>query len=1263
MLHIAPGARSALIDGLRRIRLHARRIAALGLVIALAAGARGTAAPPDPQPLSTTTRADQPSLDLAETSPLTLEQVRDHITKTEAATDLDDAVKKDVSETLRAALDRLQAAADFAERAATFTQRGQSAPQEIAQIQAELNAPPQAAAATGAEKPTRAEVELQLAEAKAAVEAAQQTSAGLEKQIQDQDARRADSPKELAAARVKLEEIERELAGLVQPPATPKAAAQEMLLRARRQAAQNEIAALESERATLDARLSLLNARLQKEQRRIADAEKRLNELSSLLESILTAERAAAELAAREQTERQKLEAANFPAVKRIAEENIQLSNQRTGEEGIPARLAETAANLASQEAWLRKLQSDFDYVQRQAEAIGSTDAFGSLLREQRMTLPNPAQLEREIKVLQDRNAEALRTLFTLDQKRQALTDFEPRVQALLTDPAVASMNPLQREGAVDAARRLLEEQRTLVSQLHDELRGYRDRLVDLIGVDRALLQLTTRYEDFIATRVLWIRSGEALTFSPRQLADMAEALAWLTDPAAWARLIRTSWSFARSNPILLALALLGLVMLIVIQPRLYRKLPVLAENVGRVTLDRFSATLEALVVTVLIVLPVPVALGLTAYIIGEAAEADEFMIAVSYGLRRAAITLLILRLLIQLGRSSGVGRTHFRWGTESTRLVRRTLRWLQFVAVPLVFIIWTMEEQSAESRRQTLGAMAFAASMLALAVAVWRILRPKGDLIRPMLARRPGGWLDRLRFFWFAAAVGLPITLALLTTAGYYYTSLRLEQRLGVTIVLLLSLWLIGALLVRWLLIAQRRLALDQARKRRAAVEAAQEDEAKPGGEASIEIEADTIDITAVSTQTRQLLRTIIAFALILGLWLTWADVLPALNRLDEIVIWPREARVEQRPGDRTPARGDPTADARAAGSGAANASASAPMGGNTIIAASPSATTAQPSIVPIRRVTVLGLGIAILMIVLTIIASKNMPGLLEITVLQRLPLQASGRYAISTIGRYLIVMIGIVLVAAQLGISWSNVQWLAAAVTVGLGFGLKEIFENFVSGIIVLTEQPVRVGDTVTVGDVTGTVSRIRMRAVYITDWDRRELIVPNREFITGRVVNWTLSDTVTRLRVPIGVGAGSDTPLVQRLLLEIAGRHPNVLKDPTPVAAFMGFGESSLDFELRVFLPSLDYSIAVRTDLLNSINDVFRDHGIEIASPQRDLHLRSVAAPLVRAIAMRGQAGGDDQSDTTASASISTTEPSPANRATSTIVDAGRISPKNS
>jgi len=249
-----------------------------------------------------------------------------------------------------------------------------------------------------------------------------------------------------------------------------------------------------------------------------------------------------------------------------------------------------------------------------------------------------------------------------------------------------------------------------------------------------------------------------------------------------------------------------------------------------------------------------------------------------------------------------------------------------------------------------------------------------------------------------------------------------------------------------------------------------------------------------------------------------------------------------------------------------------------------------------------------ALLFLVATFWVLRALPGIYEFTLFPRLRLDEGMKYATLTISRYGIFVIGVLLTLSEVHLDLGRLGWLMAAVGVGLGFGLQEIVSNFVSGIILLVERPVQVGDTVTVGTMSGTVRRINIRATTILNFDRQEVILPNRSLITREVTNWTRGDTINRLVISIGVAYGSDIEKVSEILMQIACEDPDVLQDPAPSVVFMQHGESSLDFNLRVFIPSPSFIMVLRDRLNKRINREFEKHGIEIPFPQRDLHIKS-------------------------------------------------------
>ncbi len=228
---------------------------------------------------------------------------------------------------------------------------------------------------------------------------------------------------------------------------------------------------------------------------------------------------------------------------------------------------------------------------------------------------------------------------------------------------------------------------------------------------------------------------------------------------------------------------------------------------------------------------------------------------------------------------------------------------------------------------------------------------------------------------------------------------------------------------------------------------------------------------------------------------------------------------------------------------------------------------------------------------------------------------MERGAREALVTITGYVSLVVGLLVALSVAGVNLTNLAIIAGALSVGIGFGLQNIVNNFVSGIILLFERPIKTGDWIVVGDVEGHVKRISIRSTIIQTFDWADVIVPNSELISGKVTNWMLRDPWGRVRVPVGVAYGSDTGLVKTLLLEVAKDHPDVIRAgrvPDPVVLFMGFGDSSLNFELRCFIRDIDRRLTVMSDLNFAIDAAFRAHGVEIPFPQRDLHVRDWVPP---------------------------------------------------
>jgi small-conductance mechanosensitive channel len=232
-----------------------------------------------------------------------------------------------------------------------------------------------------------------------------------------------------------------------------------------------------------------------------------------------------------------------------------------------------------------------------------------------------------------------------------------------------------------------------------------------------------------------------------------------------------------------------------------------------------------------------------------------------------------------------------------------------------------------------------------------------------------------------------------------------------------------------------------------------------------------------------------------------------------------------------------------------------------------------------------------------------------LDTEVFPRVRMPPGVPFALATFTRYAVLFVGFVVALGLVGFSLDRVTILVGALGVGVGFGLQNVVNNFVSGVVLLFERPIRVGDRIQLEDLVGDVTQIGIRASRVRTLDGIDLIVPNADFISARVANWTLADHARRVSLPVGVAYGTPPRSVLELLQRVARAHPEVLSSPAPEALFCGFGDSSLNFELRVWTDGrLIYR--VQSDIAVATHDALEEAGIAIPFPQRDLHLRSVA-----------------------------------------------------
>lgn len=242
----------------------------------------------------------------------------------------------------------------------------------------------------------------------------------------------------------------------------------------------------------------------------------------------------------------------------------------------------------------------------------------------------------------------------------------------------------------------------------------------------------------------------------------------------------------------------------------------------------------------------------------------------------------------------------------------------------------------------------------------------------------------------------------------------------------------------------------------------------------------------------------------------------------------------------------------------------------------------------------------------------------LLEKRVLKHTPLATAQQYAVARVISYLVFMLGLIVGLQSLGVNLNSLVVVGGALGIGVGLGLQAIVSNFVAGLILLLEQPIKLGDRIGVGNTYGDVVRLRGRSTWIRTNDNVVIIVPNSEFINQSVTNWTANDQQVRISLPIGVSYDSDPHSVREILLAVARGNDGILTDPHPDVIFTEFADNSLNFQLRVWTIRHVHSPAkLKSDLYFAIFEAFKKEGIELPFPQRDIHLRSIPEPLASAL----------------------------------------------
>lgn len=1054
--------------------------------------------------------------------------------------DIDAEVRDELISDNNKAIELLRTADEFAAKAAGWTKTAETAAADLEKIRAELTKlteQPAASTPVFDAKAGLAKMEQSLARIEAERDHRQQEL----DELSGESERRSDRRREIAERdeeiAVELREVQEALDRDPDEKDELAVLTRQSLLQARRRSLMQEEELHRQEILAYDATTDLVAAQRDLAATQLQAAEELLDAWQKFVNEARRSE------ANREYSEaRQRVDVVH-PALRPFAEANVELAAARRE---LAVRIEETIAESDAASERLDELRDQFEKVTERAKRIGFTEAIGLLLRKHRDALSVIDESLRNKRARADSVSQMNELLTEYEERRSQLADLNSRVRAEMTGVR-SQMSEAETDAAQTDLKDLLQTQRRALDALIRDTTNYVDELMALETVERQLVACVREFADFSDAHILWIRS----TGLP-QRADIDRVVAaatWMLRPAHWQRAGETlagdAWSHAGSYA-LIAVLLAGM-------GWLRRRL--LGGAAGRLEGDHtprrseFRTALEELTLAVLSAAWWPSLAAFCGIRLSGSPQADEFTAALGRALPGLAVPWFMIGLLARIATRPEAAKCLLGSDDRQRASRRQPLALMSVTMVPLLLILLVAESQPGEGPRNTIGRLAFVLLMGACVLTARRWGFVPAAPLTAAEAGKAGFWRRRGTGVCGWLTVAAPLACAAASIAGYHYTAIQLARRGVASAGFLLGMVVLQTIIKQWARVSDAGLATDAA-----------EQEAQTPPEPVLPVNGDAARVK--SGGLPELLRMQVerlvglgGFVIVLaGLLQIWSDVFPALTLLRSVELWPAPFRWI-----------DPDLEAEEAA----------------------------------RIVTAAGLLAALGIAIVTLAAARNVRGVLELTLFRHVGLDTGARYAVTAICRYAIALAGLFSACSQLGIGWEQLNWLVAAMTVGLGFGLQEIFANFVSGLILLFERPVRIGDIISVEGVTGTVSRIRIRATTITDGDMRELIVPNKELITGRVINWTLSNTVARMTVSVRTAHGVDPDKARNLLLSVASQHPLVLKQPAPQALFDEFSDKTQNFTLRVFMANCDVYPQLRHELLTSIQRTFRQNGIGLNS----------------------------------------------------------------
>ena len=690
-------------------------------------------------------------------------------------------------------------------------------------------------------------------------------------------------------------------------------------------------------------------------------------------------------------------------------------------------------------------------------------------------------------------------------------------------------------------------DQRNHIIQIQDASQLYFDKIHALHALNEQIDFEVDSYKTYIKGHLFWIPSSQELKLT--NLTKLNDDFDAVSEVLSWndiKKRYQSSWNTFQN---IHRSFLIGLILLIAFRVYYLRKfVPAVSDEVNKN--KNFSCTLKLFFTTIALSLVVPWILYYFSFALVPGANASsEVTINISHSFKALSFFYFFSIFFVHSMRPKGLGIKAFNWNKELCTNYFKLIRiWLYLVA-PFVFLGQLSNKVYDEhidniSKFGIIGNIA-----VVLGISLYCFVKRKDFL--PSSSENPrANKLLKLAYF---SSIIVMVSILILAFHGYFYSAFVLKNLIVKMGVHCIIIFFVSSLINCYLITKRQKLAELSVRKKLAIKETE-----KLQLQHEVLLEQEEKKLENEMSETRRGFSSLIKIVFFAGVFYIWQVFFPALNILDQFPLW------------------------------------------NHTVMDNETSTIVQ--------ITVKNLLIVFVFVIATFYCSSALPNILKVFILNKLSFDQGQKFTIVTILQYLIFTVGLFYSFEKLGLNWSELQWLVAALSVGLGFGLQEIVANFVSGLIVLFERPYRVGDIVTVGQTSGTVSKIQIRATTIRDWDRRELIIPNKSFITGEFINWSLSDSISRVVIELSVALDSDVQEVHQILKELGDNHENTLDDPAPQVFMTNMSRDGFNFDLRVFVPASKYRLGTKDQLIAAIHQKFTEHGIKMAKPGYTVELHN-------------------------------------------------------